>query len=297
MQVQLRSGALRQPQPLAVVLEGVVGMDAALHADLGRAELDGFGDPRLEVLGADVVGIGRALALAEAAERAPDDADVGEVDVAVDDEGRRLTGQLGPQLVGRHPHPLDHVGALLGEQRGELVLAQWLARAAALDRARGQLRIDRALGAAAGSPARDEAPVPELDQVEHALIDPLGAQVLRIGAEALRERVAAWLEALSHLMRAGEGVLGRDVVAVRRQPAEVGGADLDQVHPPVAEVGRDLDADVRHQAARLGHQALHVLEGDLGGPWRKLLRCSSARCSASHRRVAASSAISATSRP
>ena len=40
-----------------------------------------------EVLLGDFVGVGRALALAEAAEGAADDADVGEVDVAVDDEG------------------------------------------------------------------------------------------------------------------------------------------------------------------------------------------------------------------
>ena len=52
--MELRRRLLRQPQPLAVVLERVVGVDAALHADLGRAELDRLGDPRLEVLLGDV---------------------------------------------------------------------------------------------------------------------------------------------------------------------------------------------------------------------------------------------------
>ena len=98
-------------------------MDAALHADLGRAELDRFADPRGEVLLGDLVGIRRAPALAEPAEGAADDADVGEVDVAVDDERDPVAGQLGPQLVGGDPHLLDHLRPRLGEQRGQLVLA------------------------------------------------------------------------------------------------------------------------------------------------------------------------------
>ena len=78
---------------------------------------------RLEVVLGHVVGVGRALALAEAAEGAADDADVGEVDVAVDDEGREVAGELGAQLVGGGAHRLDHLRPGLGEQRGQLVLA------------------------------------------------------------------------------------------------------------------------------------------------------------------------------
>jgi hypothetical protein len=71
-----------------------------------------------------LVGVGRALALAEAAERAADDADVRDVDVAVDDEGHLVARELGAQLVGGLAQVLDRLGAPLGEQRGELVLGQ-----------------------------------------------------------------------------------------------------------------------------------------------------------------------------
>ncbi len=69
-------------------------------------------------------------------------------------------------------------------------------------------------------------------------------------------------------MGARERLLGRDVVAVRRQPAQVGGALLDEVEPPVREVRRDLDADVRQQPPRVAHQRPHVVQSHLGGPGR-----------------------------
>ena len=118
-------------------------MDPALHADLGRAELDRFADPRREVLLGDLVGIRRAPALPEPAEGAADDADVGEVDVAVDDEGDPVPRQLGPQLIGGDPHLLDHLGPRLGEQRRQLVLGQLLALAPLRDRLAGKPGLDR----------------------------------------------------------------------------------------------------------------------------------------------------------
>ena len=41
---------------------------------------------------------------------------------------------------------------------------------------------------------------------------------------------------------------------------------LDQVDPPIGEVRRDLDPDVRHQLAGGRDQALHLGQRDLGGP-------------------------------
>ena len=96
-------------------------MDARLHADLGRAELERVVDPAHEVGLRVLVGVGRALADPEAAERAADGADVGDVDVAVDDERHEVAGQLGAQLVGGLAHVLDHLGAALGEHRLELL--------------------------------------------------------------------------------------------------------------------------------------------------------------------------------
>ena len=121
MQVQLRRLLLGEAQPVLIVLERPVRVDARLDAELGRAELDRVGDPLREVLLGVLVGVGRALALPEAAERAADDADVGDVDVAVDDERDRLPRELGAQAVGGGAHLLDHLGTLLGEQRRQLL--------------------------------------------------------------------------------------------------------------------------------------------------------------------------------
>ena len=104
-----------------------------------------------------------------------------------------------------------------------------------------------------------------LTDVEDALLHPLGVQVLRVGAEPLGQRVALRGEALADLMRAREGVLGRDVVAVGGEAAKVGRARLDEVDPPVGEVRRDLDPDVGHQAPALADQALHVVQSDVTG--------------------------------
>ena len=84
-------------------------MDAPLHADLGRAELDRVANPRGEVLLADLICIGRASSLSEAAKGTADHADVGEVDIAVDDKGDPLPRQLGAQLIGGEAHLLDHL--------------------------------------------------------------------------------------------------------------------------------------------------------------------------------------------
>jgi hypothetical protein len=95
--MQLRRLLLGETQPVLVVVERPVRVDARLDAELGRAELDRVGDPLGELLLGVLVGVGRALALAEAAERAADDADVGDVDVAVDDERDRVARQLRAQ--------------------------------------------------------------------------------------------------------------------------------------------------------------------------------------------------------
>ena len=95
-----------------------------------------------------------------------------------------------------------------------------------------------------------------------------GSMYCGIDAEPLGQRVALRRQLLAHLVRAREGVLGRDVVAVRRQPAEVGGAGLDQLGPPVGEVRRHLDPDVGHQPPALGDQPLHVVDRSPGSPSR-----------------------------
>ena len=256
-----------------------------LHADLGGAVLHRLAHAPLQLRAVVLVGVGGALALAEAAERAPDRADVRDVDVPVHDEGHGLARQLAAQLVGGLAHVLDRLGPCLREQSGELLLRQRRAIPALGDRARHQVAADLPLLAAAGAAARDEAPVARLDHVEHALLDPAGVHVLRIHAEALGEGVAARRELLAHPVDRRERVLGRDVVAVRGQPAEVGGALVDEREPPVGEVRRYLDAHVGHQPARLAHERPHVVERHRRGPRRGRERPRRAcRCAGPRRR-------------
>jgi hypothetical protein len=120
-------------------------------------------------------------------------------------------------------------------------------------------------------PARQERRVLGADDLEHARVLPGLVDVLRVDAQALRQRVAVGGQPRAHLRRRRERVLGRDVVAVGAQPAEVGGARGDELGPPVGEVGRDLDADAGHQSVRLGDQPLHVGDRDLVRPRRPLV--------------------------
>ncbi len=270
----------------------------ALHADLGGPELDRLVDPGGEVVLGDRVRVGRALALAEAAEGATDDTDVGEVDVAVDDERRGVTRELRPELVGGGTHLLNDLRPGLGEQRLELVLGERNPLAALGDRRRRQVRIHDAVGAATRPPPRDEAPVLQLHDVQHALLHPFRIEVLRVHAEALGEGDPLRRKTLADLMRTREGVLGRDVVAVGREAAEVGRSGGYKLVPPVGQVRWDLDPDVRHQALRLGDQPLHVVEASRPRPRSGIASSlESGEPSPAQRSRAASSAMSATSRP
>ncbi len=182
----------------------------------------------------------------------------------------RLARQLGAQLVGGGADRLDRLGAALGEERGQLLGVQRRAAAGLLDRRPDEVAVDRErrLSAAAAA-TRDEAPVLQLHDVEHALRHPLLVDVLRVDAQPLGQRDAVLLQSLADLVRAREGVLGADVVAVGGEAAEVGRAGGDQLVPPVGEVRRDLDADVGHQPSRLLDEPLHVVDRDRVGPSRQ----------------------------
>jgi hypothetical protein len=131
-------------------------MDARLHADLGRAEVDRLAHAPAELLLGVLVGVGRAAPLAEAAERAADGADVRHVDVAVDDERDGLPRQLGAQLVGGLAHVLDRLGAVSANSAvSSSALSATPSRPLAIAPARGR-RGSRA-PRAGPSRARDEA--------------------------------------------------------------------------------------------------------------------------------------------
>ena len=228
--------------------------------------------------GIDLVGVGRAARLAEAAEGAADGADVREVDVAVDDEGRDLAREVGAELVGGGADLLDRLRPRLREQGDELVLGSSSSPVARpLDRReRGIAAAERR--SAAVSPfvpltengarrgrnvGKRSASTPSTAGSTHSSV-----HVLRVDAEPLGQRVAERPQPLADLERAREGMLGRDVVAVGGEAAEIGRAGLDELDPPVGEVRRDLDADLGHQPTALGDQPLHVLERDRPRPRR-----------------------------
>src|SRR6267378_1487288 len=105
-------------------VERPVRVNPRLDAQLGRAVVERLLDPPHEVGLVVLVGVGRALALAKAAEGAADRADVGDVDVAVDDEGDELARELEAQLIRGLAHLLDRLRPGLGEHRRQLLRAE-----------------------------------------------------------------------------------------------------------------------------------------------------------------------------
>ena len=128
-----------QPQ---VVLEPPVGMDARLHADLGRPEGDRVVDAAHEVRR------GRARRRRASACPTPKPQNAQPTVQMFETLMLRLTtnvtsvaGQLGAQLVGGLAHVLDHLGAALGEHRRQLPGRRArCAVAGALDRVAGVVR-------------------------------------------------------------------------------------------------------------------------------------------------------------
>ena len=94
-------------------------MDAALQADFGGAALPGLQRAPLDLVEVEIVGppaqVLRHLAFRERAELAAEVADVGVVDVAVDDVGDRVAARRAPQRIGRR-HDMLELGAARREQ-------------------------------------------------------------------------------------------------------------------------------------------------------------------------------------
>ena len=148
MHVHRRHPRLDRAHQVGVAGDGQLGVDAALHAHLGRA-----GDVRLPRPVGDLVGgqrerVGVALALRERAEPAAGVADVGEVDVAVDHERHVVADHVAAQRISQCGNGFQR-RAVGGGQRQVLVVAA--AGRVALGRAqRGQHVGVDALGRAGG---------------------------------------------------------------------------------------------------------------------------------------------------
>ncbi|MNZ71966.1 hypothetical protein D3C78_903330 [compost metagenome] len=105
MDMHLRDRLFDGPHECQITMPGVVGMNAALHADFARAALPGFDGPFCDLGRVQLIGrtaqAGRALALGEGAESAPELTNVGVVDVAVLHEGHVVADDLLAQSVCR----------------------------------------------------------------------------------------------------------------------------------------------------------------------------------------------------
>ena len=84
--------ALMSRKHALVPLDAEVGVHAALQQDRRAVERDRLGDLLGELLAGQDVGVGGVDRAVERAEAAAGDADVGVVDVAVDDEGDLALG-------------------------------------------------------------------------------------------------------------------------------------------------------------------------------------------------------------
>ena len=148
--VHARHARLHRRGQVEVRRAGELGVDAALHAHLGRAEL-----PRLlgavgDLVERERVGVGVGAPLGERAEAAADVADVGEVDVAVDHVGDVVADDLPAQVIGEPGHLLEQV-ALGGHQRERMLVAEVAGVASAAAARRG---LGSAASAAPGELSR-----------------------------------------------------------------------------------------------------------------------------------------------
>ena len=151
--VHLGDPLLHRGDEVEVRRAGQLGVDAALHADLGGAEL-----PRLlgavgDLVEGERVGVGVGAALGERAEPAADVADVGEVDVPVDDVGDLVADAS--RGAGRRPagRPASSSVALGGHQ-GQRVLVGEVARVLLGGRQGGDVPRDAGRPSLSGGPVR-----------------------------------------------------------------------------------------------------------------------------------------------
>ena len=115
---------------IQIGVAGVLGVDAALHAYLGGAASPCLGTTTRDLVEVEVVGctsqILAELALGEGAELTLEVADVGVVDIAIDDIGDLVAIDLAAQRVGRS-HDGHEVVTPRGEQFSDLRLVERLA--------------------------------------------------------------------------------------------------------------------------------------------------------------------------
>jgi hypothetical protein len=273
--VHVRHRGLHRVDDVDVRVAGVLRVNAALHADLGGAARPGFRGAALNLLVGEIVGAAaqvlRQLALGEGAELALEIADIGVVDVAVDDEADGVAVHRGAHAVGGLHHGAEVVAAG-GEQPHHVGFAEILAGCGAVENRRyvggHPLRrgADRASTSAGGSicaraPGVGARHAFGIHQLEHPLvqtgIDPAVelAHEARVDGQALEQVLAGSGGFPGQLVQVRPRRFRIDEVRGQRRHAapvvDAGGDDLRQ-HAG-AEIGRRLNAHVgAEQDARHG---------------------------------------------
>src|SRR5215472_12688570 len=105
MDVHLGNCVLHGAQDVAVMELGQVARQAALDADFCGPEIPSLNCLLRHLLERKEISIGFARASAERAELATNEADISEVDVAIDDVCHDVSGNLGAKAVRSHEKP------------------------------------------------------------------------------------------------------------------------------------------------------------------------------------------------
>ena len=103
MDMHLGSCLFDCPKQIAIVIRIQIAGQAALYADFAGSQLPRFQRPALDLLERMKVSVILARRPAKSAEVAPDETDIREVDVAIDDIGDHVADSLAAQLIGGTP--------------------------------------------------------------------------------------------------------------------------------------------------------------------------------------------------
>ena len=250
MHVHVRGAALHLGRDVEVRRARQVGVDAALHAHLGRARRPGLLRPLPDLVQGQRVGVRVGAALRERAEPAAGVADVGEVDVPGDDERDVVAVDLAAQAVGERRQGVQVV-AVRAQQRDRLVVGE--GGGVALGLAQGGRDLT---GTGDGGRLGDDDPALHLIPVT---VD-LGEVVAAVGGAADRVdrhvQVGAARGLAPAAVRLLPGAALRERGLVREAGGRVGeGGDVRgdaRVEPRLADVGRVDGEPLPQREARGG---------------------------------------------
>src|ERR1700722_901203 len=114
--VHARNGALHGAENVAIIKRRQAVRQTALNADLGGSELPGLHGFLRDLVRLEEIGVRLARAAAEGAEFASHEADVGEIDVAVDYVSDEISDKFGAQKIRGYEQAEEIVSVGVGER-------------------------------------------------------------------------------------------------------------------------------------------------------------------------------------